>query len=545
MGPPEEERFEDAGGLGWTARAAGPGAVYLEAEAEPSAEHALRLAERRAELLTDRPRSVHDLIPGFTGLLAEHRAGADQQEVLHWLHATRSSPDARPGTVTTSAPRLAPRHHVIAVSYGVQAERGELERATGMPWEELIARHAEPLYTVAFIGFTPGFPYLLGLPPELSLPRRDKPSAHIPAGAVAIAGGQAGIYPSSSPGGWWVIGTTDAKLFDVSRSPPALLGGGDTVRFEPTHARTPGEPAIASGEAEPLSAEDPALRVVEVWPGAATLQALPRRAVGHLGMAQAGALDPAARDAAQEIVGAPRRSAAVELIVPHLTLEALRPVEVVVTGGGARLSVSGVPADTWRVLHLTSGASLRVRPASGSAGGTSYLAVAGGVAWPWREAVHPDLQTVPSSDVRAGLGRALIPGDELGAAGPVAAQVPWKGLPRYGDRAYLRVHPGPQGGARELEALMARSWHLDTRDRTGARLDGPALALDRHEVRSQGVPWGAVQVPTDGKPVVLLSDRGRTGGYAVPGVVDPRDLWQLAQAGPGTEVWFLPPGWRR
>ena len=77
-------------------------------------------------------------------------------------------------------------------------------------------------------------------------------------------------------------------------------------------------------------------------------------------------------------------------------------------------------------------------------------------------------------------------------------------------------------------------------DRTGARLNGPEIPLGNHDIVSEGSPLGAIQVPPDGRPIVLLADRGRTGGYAKPAIVDPRDLWQLAQADAATEVWFEP-----
>ena len=85
--------------------------------------------------------------------------------------------------------------------------------------------------TVAFSGFAPGFGYLTGLPEELHVPRRGTPRTRVPAGAVALAGPYAGIYPRSSPGGWQLVGRTDAVLFDVDRDPPALLVPGARVRF--------------------------------------------------------------------------------------------------------------------------------------------------------------------------------------------------------------------------------------------------------------------------------------------------------------------------
>ena len=85
--------------------------------------------------------------------------------------------------------------------------------------------------TVAFGGFAPGFGYLTGLPEDLHVPRRSTPRTKVPAGAVGLAGPFAGAYPQASPGGWQLVGRTDAALFDVDRDPPALLSPGTRVRF--------------------------------------------------------------------------------------------------------------------------------------------------------------------------------------------------------------------------------------------------------------------------------------------------------------------------
>lgn len=96
---------------------------------------------------------------------------------------------------------------------------------------ELVALHTSRELTVAFCGFAPGFGYLTGLPEELRVPRRAEPRAAVPAGSVGLGGDYCGVYPRSSPGGWQIIGTTDAVLFDPSRDPAALLAPGTRVRF--------------------------------------------------------------------------------------------------------------------------------------------------------------------------------------------------------------------------------------------------------------------------------------------------------------------------
>lgn len=109
----------------------------------------------------------------------------------------------------------------------------ELAARLRMQPAELIAAHSGADYRVAMIGFQPGFPYLLGLPEQLQVPRRASVRERVPAGSVAIAGAQAGIYPAESPGGWHLIGRTSVRLFDPSAQPPALLLPGDRVRFVP------------------------------------------------------------------------------------------------------------------------------------------------------------------------------------------------------------------------------------------------------------------------------------------------------------------------
>ncbi|MER7567125.1 allophanate hydrolase subunit 1 [Streptomyces sp. NPDC048523] len=102
--------------------------------------------------------------------------------------------------------------------------------------EEVARVHAGTEFTVAFCGFAPGFGYLTGLPARYDVPRRATPRTAVPAGSVALAGPYTGVYPRSSPGGWHLIGTTDAVLWDHTRVPAALLSPGARVRFVPMGA---------------------------------------------------------------------------------------------------------------------------------------------------------------------------------------------------------------------------------------------------------------------------------------------------------------------
>jgi KipI family sensor histidine kinase inhibitor len=121
----------------------------------------------------------------------------------------------------------------IPVRYGGESgpDLNDVAKCARLDAREFSTRHAAAEYTVAMLGFAPGFPYLLGLDPALRAPRRASPRIRVPAGSVAIGGGQTGIYPRELPGGWQIIGRTPSLMFDPERDPPCLLAPGDRVRF--------------------------------------------------------------------------------------------------------------------------------------------------------------------------------------------------------------------------------------------------------------------------------------------------------------------------
>lgn len=127
---------------------------------------------------------------------------------------------------------------IVPVCYGgelgpdLEAVGGE----HGLNVDEVVASHSGAEYFVSAVGFTPGFPYLGGLPERLHTPRRKTPRTWVPAGSVAIGGAQTGIYPFETPGGWNLIGCTPWRLFNPHARPPTLLQVGDRVRFQPISA---------------------------------------------------------------------------------------------------------------------------------------------------------------------------------------------------------------------------------------------------------------------------------------------------------------------
>jgi inhibitor of KinA len=169
---------------------------------------------------------VLDLHPAYESVLVEFNPLATGHAELETLLASLSA---------EKPPAHAMRTIEIPVAYG--GEHGpdleELAKSHGMSPEEVVRLHSGACYSVAFLGFQPGFGYLSGLPASLATPRLAAPRVKVPAGSVGIAGGQTGVYSFASPGGWRIIGRTSLELFSPRRDPPSLLGMGDTVRFRP------------------------------------------------------------------------------------------------------------------------------------------------------------------------------------------------------------------------------------------------------------------------------------------------------------------------
>lgn len=283
--------------------------------------------------------------------------------------------------------------------------------------------------------------------------------------------------------------------------------------------------------------------LVERVDGLVTVQDRGRVGYAELGVPGGGALDRPAADLANRLVGnsgdpeGPGQ-AVLELTLARLAVRSDRAVTVAVTGAPARLVADGRERPFGEPVTVPAGGLLVVEPAR--EGVRSYLAVAGGIAVP------PVLGS-RSTDTLAWVGPpAVRPGTQLPVGRPAGAPRPLD-VPRSvpaPDR--LRLLPGPRldwFASDTLGRLAAASYtvHPDS-DRVGLRLLGPALnRVDAQELPSEGMVLGAVQVPPDGQPVVLLNDHPVTGGYPVVAVVDRQDLRHCAQLRPGETVRFSAP----
>ena len=152
------------------------------------------------------------------------------------------------------------REHRLPVCYGGAhgPDIADVARFGGCTADDVMARHYAGTYRVYMLGFQPGFAYMGTVDPTIAAPRRATPRVHVPARSVGIAGGQTGVYPAVSPGGWQLIGRTPVTLFDLGRADPFLLHAGDVVRFDPIDQTTYERLLVEAQGVDALRAEEAA-----------------------------------------------------------------------------------------------------------------------------------------------------------------------------------------------------------------------------------------------------------------------------------------------
>jgi KipI family sensor histidine kinase inhibitor len=220
--------------MDWRIGRLGDAALLLELDAGIDDAATARVHALARAIAAQRPAWARDVVPAYSSLAVFVDVDALPESNDPLAEAERQLRTLLQHAGADAIPADA-RCIDIPVRYG--GEHGpDLQRVAdhaGLSTTDVIARHAVAEYTVAMLGFAPGFPYLLGLDAALATPRLATPRTRVPAGSVAIGGAQTGLYPQPSPGGWNLIGRTDRVLFDPRRDPPALLAPGDRVRFVP------------------------------------------------------------------------------------------------------------------------------------------------------------------------------------------------------------------------------------------------------------------------------------------------------------------------
>ncbi|MCK9469785.1 MAG: biotin-dependent carboxyltransferase family protein [Porticoccaceae bacterium] len=284
-------------------------------------------------------------------------------------------------------------------------------------------------------------------------------------------------------------------------------------------------------------------------PGPHTLiQDAGRRGVLNLGLTSAGPMDRLSFNWANRLCGNPAGSAALEITFGGLELKARGPALIAITGPDVEATLNGKTVPTWQGLRLVRGDRLHIGHVR--YGCRLYLALAGGFAG---QLAFGSAATVPREALGGIKGRALAAGDKLARAGQEPA-----GTRRFAVPSSLRPHwttaPASEAELRVIPCLQARQFSRAAKrlffaqsyrvsphcDRMGYRLEGKPLAVPSVALLSEGITPGAIQLPADGLPIVLMRDHQTLGGYPRVGVVISTDLDLLAQLPPGAKVRFVP-----
>lgn len=289
-----------------------------------------------------------------------------------------------------------------------------------------------------------------------------------------------------------------------------------------------------------------AFKVIQAGP-LASLQDAGRFGVRQLGITQGGAIDLHAWAWANALVGNPWGPAALEITLSGLQLEATVDLQLAIAGADLGAAIDKKPIDNWAACQIKAGQRLEfTKPVNGL---RAYLAVLGGFQG---EPLLGSLSGVAREQLGGhnGDGKQLAVGDRLQVldntadAPTQARQIPAREKPDYSQPAVLDFILGAQAeyfSGVSLFEFFNQSWSVDTRsDRMGIRLNGPLLKCAINNLVSEGLALGALQVPPDGQPIVLLNDRQTIGGYPRLGTLTPLACARLAQCLPGQQVTFRP-----
>lgn len=568
----------------------GENALLLECASEISLS-ALGSVQHFYRILKAAPiQGVYDLIPAYTTLtlvfsLDELGFSSSphtylEEQVARRLEAHPFSGESSNALDTSS--NLAPEAIVIPVCYDEEfaPDLNDIARHHNLSIDEVVGLHSGADYRVAMLGFTPGFPYLLGLHEFLHTPRKSVPRTRIEAGSVGIAGAQTGIYPLQSPGGWNIIGRTPLRLFTPEKEQITLLQSGDTVRFRAISAeefreivRSEESQATQQRSQTRMSALPRAERSASVLNAGigATVQDAGRVGHGAAGISRCGAADALAAALANTLIGNARNDAVLEIPIGKLALQFEKEILIALTGDGIQATARLVEDSTNNTFPLLPMRPVLMRAGSiltlkHSRGLRAYCAFAGGVDVPL-------VLGSRSTDTKACLGgvegRMLKTGDELvfgetlSESRTIAHAIERNGriFPTHSEARFFLPFPNTAPRlSSSLRLTEGKEWSefddvskntlltasfrvLPQSDRMGIRLQptDAGVHLGRTSatnIISRAVLPGTLQCTPDGTLILLLADAQTTGGYPVIGHVCSVDVARAAQLLPNSIISF-------
>jgi KipI family sensor histidine kinase inhibitor len=514
-------------------REAGDSAMLLELEEVIDAGVNARAIAIAGALRAGAPAGVRDVVSTYRTVAVHFDPLQADVEAMRAAMARASS---------TPATDLIGKTVDVPVQYGGEDGPDLLEVAqfANLSPPAAIGVHSGTPYRVFMLGFLPGFAYMGSVDATIAMPRRETPRVRVPTGSVGIAGLQTGVYPRESPGGWRLIGRTNARVFDASRAETCLFAPGDVVRFTPADRLQFDRPR--SGSTPSRGNESASRHITVVRPGLfTTIQDRGRWGHQANGVPVGGALDRVSHGAANALVGNDVGAATLEitLLGPELRFESDAVVAVTGADLGARVDGSEVMLNS--AITCRPGAVLRF--GERRSGSRAYMAVDGGI----------DVEPVLGSRATSALcglggvdGRAIVAGDRLPLGAPVRPERVRRvqdltPVPHGGAR--LRVLPGPHQDFFPDDAfdhLQHRRFIVTPRsDRMGYRLEGARIPrIAAREMISDAAFIGGIQVPLSGEPILLMADRQTTGGYPQIATVITADLPLAGQLAPGDWIEF-------
>lgn len=442
----------------------------------------------------------------------------------------------------------------IPVLYGGEAgpDLSDCAAKEGKTEEEIIRIHTSYEHYIYMLGFSPGHPYSARDKEAFSFGRRETPRVSIPERSVVVQRNLTNITPFSQPCGWQVIGSTPLDITDYGRNEPFLFEAGDRLKFkaidraEYDRIREKEEKRRQAEKenAEAIFGDGPAdLEILS--PGLmTTVQDDGRFGYQAYGVSPAGPMDARAFHLADLLAGNAQNTAALELCVTGPEIRVNTNTTVALCGADFGMRIDGVPVPSYAGVPVQKGQVISFTPAR--RGRYGYLAFRGGIYVP---EVMGSRATLMKNQLGGVSGRKLAAGDRLKLgfgllAGGALRRLPAEVPAAKEETVTLRVVKGPQDDMFTKESLRYFFNHgavvTDACDRQGARLQTRPLEFTgAKDIASDGISFGAIQVPGDGQPILLLSDRQTTGGYAKLGTVITADLGKAGQLQPGQQVRFV------
>jgi KipI family sensor histidine kinase inhibitor len=438
---------------------------------------------------------------------------------------------------------------IIPVRYNGE-DLSQVAEYLGITVSEVIARHTNNEYQVAFCGFAPGFAYMVAKNAELNVPRRQSPRVRIPAGSVALAGEFSSVYPQASPGGWQLIGTTDTAVWDLNRDQPALLKPGNRVNFIDASKSSKKYYLPAAKKANKSISQQQDIKILAT--GLQTLiQDKGRIGQAALGISESGAMDKGALHSSNRILGNPINEAVLEITQGGFKAQINRSMLVAVTGAECEISITTSAGEMYHAamyqpIQLETGDIISL--GSAKCGVRSYFAVRGGFQLSpiLTSCSYDTLAQVGPSPLNVGQTLAIKHNQNLNAVSLM--ETPAMRYPTCDDVIVLDIVLGPRTDwftKQAIELLSSQLWQVTpASNRIGLRLSGDiALSRDKQqELPSEGTCVGAIQIPANGQPVLFLNDHPLTGGYPVIGAVCNYHLDLAGQIPVNARIKFNPIG---